>query len=100
MVYLDKIFERLQKRIIHYSCHKHGCRVIQTGLEVFRISQKFVILQEILYNDQLLPCCYDYHGNHVIQKIFIEMGQIDPHERNAVDLGLNDLKNMINVINS
>lgn len=67
---------------------------------MFRVPQKISIMQELLYSDQLLNCCYDYNGNHVVQKIIIEMGQIDPHDRNSMDLGITDFNCMIQVINS
>lgn len=33
--YLDLIFEKVKGNVFRYSIHKHGCRAIQTGLEVF-----------------------------------------------------------------
>jgi len=33
--YLNIIFENIIGKVMKYSTHKHGCRVVQTGFEVF-----------------------------------------------------------------
>ena len=74
--HLDVIFGQLRDNVVRYSIHKHGCRAIQTGLQVFTMSQKIGMLTEILKQNKVRECSFDYHGNHVIQKCIIELGQI------------------------
>lgn len=56
--------------------HKHGCRAMQTGLQVFTLPQKIELVAELLRLGKVRECSFDYHGNHVIQKCIIELGQI------------------------
>ena len=52
--YLDHIFNHLQADIYRYATHKHGCRVVQTALEVFRIDQKVGLLRTLLQTGKLM----------------------------------------------
>ena len=88
----------MRPQIYRYSTHKHGCRVVQTSFEVLRIEQKVDLLNQLLYQGLVIPCCFDYHGNHVIQKVFIEMGMMDPKDSEGV--GINQIKHLISLIDS
>ena len=41
------------------------------------------MLAEILAQGKVRECSFDYHGNHVIQKCIIELGQIVEEPRNC-----------------
>ena len=47
---------------------------MQTGLQVFTLSQKIELVTELLRLGKVRECSFDYHGNHVIQKCIIELG--------------------------
>jgi hypothetical protein len=51
---------------------KHGCRVVQAGFEKFTFDQKHQMLSEL--SDNVIDLAKDFNGNHVIQKILINMG--------------------------
>jgi hypothetical protein len=38
--YLDIIFNNIMGHMFKYSSNKHGCRVVQTGIDVFDLFQK------------------------------------------------------------
>ena len=45
-----------------------------------------------------MQCCYDYNGNHVVQKVIIEMGSISVYDPQANQLGLEEIKFIIEVL--
>lgn len=49
---------------------------MQTGLQVFSLPQKIELVAELLRLGKVRECSFDYHGNHVVQKCIIELGQI------------------------
>jgi len=48
---------------------------MQTAFEVFKISQKENMINELLENQSVKDCSFDFNGNHVVQKIVSQMGQ-------------------------
>jgi hypothetical protein len=73
-VYHGIIFEKIKGKILDLSTHKHGCRVIQTGFQMFTNEQKEEMLKELNQDSNVLECSVNFNGNHVIQKIFMHMG--------------------------
>jgi hypothetical protein len=47
---------------------------MQTAFEVFKISQKESMINELLESRVVKDCSFDFNGNHVVQKIVTEMG--------------------------
>ena len=72
--YLNIIFENIIGKVMKYSTHKHGCRVVQTGFEVFQFEQKQRMMQELISNNSIKECSFNFNGNHVVQQILIVMG--------------------------
>lgn len=57
---------------MEYTTHKYGCRTIQTAFLIFREEYRMEMLKEL---QNIVPLCYHFNGNHVVQKIFISMGK-------------------------
>ena len=57
---------KIRRKVYKYSTDMHGCRVMQTCFEVFPAMQKEEMLFELLAENQVKDCCFNFNGNHVI----------------------------------
>ena len=74
--FLDIIFEKIKGNFYNFSINIHGCRVMQTCFDFFSFQQKEELVFELLRCRQVKTLCFDFNGNHVIQKIIMMMGKI------------------------
>jgi len=73
--YMDVVSSNIRRRVFKYSTNMHGCRVMQTCFEVLPAHQKEEMLFELLAENQVKDCCFNFNGNHVVQKIIMTMGK-------------------------
>ena len=73
-VYHQLLYDKLKGMIFQYAIHKHGCRVIQTAFEVFNTELRDNMIYELNEQSQVIKCLFDFNANHVMQKIFTQMG--------------------------
>lgn len=74
--YQDAAFQQIRGKIFILSTDKHGCRVIQTCVGVFTFQKKTEIIKELIEMRYVKDCCFDFNGNHVIQRLILELAPI------------------------
>ena len=75
--YHQLVYQKLKGKILNYATHKFACRVIQTCFHVFSQELCGEILKEVNNNRSIIQIGNDFNGNHVIQKVIIEMSKYE-----------------------
>ena len=71
------MFKIIMDSMYYLSVHKNGCRVVQTGFDVFTLEQQEMMIECLMSQNKIKDLSFDFNGNHVVQKILIKIKNLD-----------------------